>query len=70
MQKWEYLYIDAFMNEVKELNGKPMNRGKDSLPAFMNELGEQGWELISTINLHSDSVTKVLWRLVFKHQKD
>ncbi len=69
MDKWEYLYIDANKNDVNEINGKSIYSSKDSLPGYMNELGEQGWELASSFVLFNDNLIKTRWRLVFKRKK-
>jgi hypothetical protein len=44
MKKWEYKIIDT-----KDVPGGGFFKGKDreAVEAFLNELGEQGWEIIN-----------------------
>jgi len=54
MQKWEYLFLDAnmypFGNKLISLyvNGEEQRDWKQgSLHLFVNQLGEDGWELVA-----------------------
>lgn len=54
MQKWEYLFVDAnmypFGNKLISIyvNGEERRDWKQGmLHLFVNELGEQGWELVA-----------------------
>ena len=58
MQKWEYLhltiaYADSSygVGTVKYIDGREIQNWKQTgyLPNFLNELGEQGWELVEVI---------------------
>jgi hypothetical protein len=69
MQKYEYLYVDAFMNDLSEVNGKPVHGSKDSLPGYINEIGDKGWELVNSFLLNGDNLIKLRWRLLFKRDK-
>ena len=44
MKKWEYRIIDT-----KEVPGGGILKGKDrqAVEAYLNELGEQGWEIVN-----------------------
>lgn len=73
MQKWEYLFLitDSRKNDLPRfLNGreiKDWQRGL-SLVEFTNQLGEQGWELVSSQpHYYGASVEEV--RMVFKRPK-
>ncbi|MGB3265614.1 MAG: hypothetical protein WBA89_16845 [Microcoleus sp.] len=54
MQKWEYFFVDAnmypFGNKLISLyvNGEELRDWKQgSLHLFVNQLGEDGWELVA-----------------------
>jgi hypothetical protein len=57
MQKWEYLEIEAAYNRVLAINGDEVKDwqqgGPDSqgtrIHAYLNQLGDQGWELITVV---------------------
>jgi len=63
MQKWEYMYILAYQNDVKSINDKQANYGKNTLPAMLNQYGKEGWEAVGT-NSASDAGN--YWRIVLK----
>ncbi len=44
MKKWEYKVIDT-----KDVSGGGIFKGKsrDSIEAYLNELGGQGWEIVN-----------------------
>ena len=44
MKKWEYRIIDT-----KEVPGRGFFKAKDrqTVEAYLNELGEQGWEIVN-----------------------
>jgi hypothetical protein len=66
MQKWEYMYVEAYKDDVRAINGELSKQGADSLPPRLTRWGDEGWELIAitTMNETGDS-----WRLVFKRPK-
>lgn len=71
MQKWEYMYIVAYKNDVKKLNGKDHNLGANSLPGFLNDSGDKGWELVNTfMECASNEAGKLYWSFVFKRPKE
>jgi hypothetical protein len=73
MQKWEYLLLDTdggrdklprFLNGIEIRNWR---RGP-SLVEFINQLGDQGWELVSwQPHYYGESTVEV--RVVFKRPK-
>jgi hypothetical protein len=48
MQKWEYKIIIRMFNKGKYEWSNPPNE-KRSYEEFLNALGQEGWELISTL---------------------
>ena len=70
MQKWEYLFVEAdwigdywyprYLNTVELPN---WNKGQQ-LAIYANELGKQGWELVSAPYVHTGSYTRP--SLIFK----
>ena len=68
MQKWEYLYIQAFRDQLRYINGAPIQRGaNNSLPEYLNKAGEEGWELVGVCRTDGEGPTD--WKLVFKRPK-
>ncbi len=63
MQKWEYMYILAYQNDVKSINEKQANYGKNTLPAMLNQFGAEGWEALSAC---AASDAGNYWRIVLK----
>jgi hypothetical protein len=61
MQRWEYMYIYAYKNDVREINGKIAEYGKGSLPTILNEYGKQGWEAVGI-----DYESSEWWRILLK----
>jgi hypothetical protein len=68
MQKWDYLFLTAryegvwhpwLVDDVAVPNGNRI-----TLAGFMNDLGQQGWELVSTTN-----VTAHQYNLFFKRPR-
>jgi hypothetical protein len=73
MQKWEYMYIGANGDEVISLNGqKIQKREKASLPRILNDLGDQGWELVNSFLGETSTGFDLAyyWTFVFKRSKD
>ena len=54
MQKWEYLYVGVDYNSDKPryINGQELRDWKRQphISVFMNQMGEQGWELVAFFN--------------------
>jgi hypothetical protein len=47
MQKWEYLRLEFSTAANYAVNGKKQKWGKDETrAAFLNHLGQEGWELV------------------------
>jgi hypothetical protein len=78
MQKWEYLFVDA-LGDGKVLrpfcmNGQELRDWKKgaNLYDFVNQLGEQGWELIAapyTPAIFAGTSSATNTRLIFRRQK-
>ena len=47
MQKWEYLYVRGHNEKIDWINGTAAG-GRIEIWNFLNEMGQEGWELIST----------------------
>ena len=69
--KQEYLYVRADDDQIKLINGRPVQKsnlkrildiGGEDIFAFLAEVGQEGWELVSTTGIGRSSS----WRLVFK----
>jgi hypothetical protein len=66
MQKWEYMYIEAYRNDVRSINEKSNPQGKDSLPRILKQCGDEGWELVGVRNVGESSC----WSFIFKRPKE
>jgi hypothetical protein len=62
MQKWEYLYITAYQNDVRYINEKSIKLVRNSLPGYLKQLGEIGWELVSTNGLGESLVNLFVFK--------
>ena len=77
MPKWEYLYVyeisyDDTITSEYIVNGVLDDRHKDKqVWALSNELGEEGWEMISSFANYRtpQNSPATLWTLVFKRPK-
>ena len=50
MQRWEYLYVDYAENKAKAANGQQYKDWKRlSLPEYLNQMGNDGWEMIDAV---------------------
>jgi hypothetical protein len=52
MQRWEYLVLDFGLNRARSINGKDLplwERSPNSLADSLNELGQEGWEMVSSL---------------------
>jgi hypothetical protein len=45
MKKWEYRIVDS--NDVPSQSALFKGRSRESLEAYLNELGAQGWEVVN-----------------------
>jgi len=73
MKNWEYLYALAVNNEVVEVNGAVIGTalrgfvttyaGRPTLTDFLNQSGQEGWELVGTSPMGEVGDTL---RLIFK----
>ena len=68
MQRWEYLFVDvARTGEVYSVNGQSVIYQKWLRYVYANQLGNQGWELVGTVNPPSNDTTP--YQLIFKRPK-
>ena len=63
MQKWEYLYVVAYEDNVQRINDEKPVRDTSKLPNFLQEVGQDGWELVG-LTPYSDGASRC--RLIFK----
>jgi hypothetical protein len=73
MKNWEYLYALAENNEVIEVNGAMIGTalrgfvttytGRPTLTDFLNQSGQEGWELVGMSPMGEMGTTL---RLIFK----
>lgn len=47
MQKWEYLYVRGHNEKIDWINGVAAG-GRIEIWTFLNQMGQEGWELTST----------------------
>ena len=49
MQKWEYgLLVSDSEKKIQKFNGvESANEPMDGMPAVLNKLGQEGWELVA-----------------------
>ncbi len=50
--KWEYLILDFGLNKARSVNGRELvswQRQPESLADYINKLGEDGWEMTSSL---------------------
>ncbi len=58
MQKWEYCHVTRYINKKNKwvLGYKGKEYKTDQLHDIMDELGEEGWELVATMPVTSTNV--------------
>lgn len=64
MDRWEYLIVESLGTDVRRADGKVLSQA-----AVCNELGQQGWELVSTSDVTAGRKIPVL-QLFFKRRLD
>ena len=68
MEKWEYLVVDTELGKPQRVNGQELQtRQQYSLPAYMDQLGSDGWELVGTVSYGGES--RYSATLYFKRRK-
>jgi hypothetical protein len=67
MQKWEYTTLTLVSNEKQELEWTDAQDDNRSASERLNELGEEGWELVSVAQHTGDRTRTVYW---LKRPKD
>ncbi len=74
MYKWEYLFVTCAYEDKEwhphSANGVVLAEGKKwaemTVYDFSNEVGQQGWELVSLMTGHNQFGNTETYRLVFK----
>jgi hypothetical protein len=61
MQKWGYRYFDGRFNNVKSINGHPVEDEDIDLALALQYYGREGWELVSVL-----LVAETAGKFVFK----
>jgi hypothetical protein len=63
MQRWEYLVLEVEQDHPRLMNGQEL-RGWDSLKlyAVLNQLGEEGWEMVGTQSTPSYTFAKLFFK--------
>lgn len=75
MQKWEYFFATAYLQGVAskrwEMSPTPNKKlnSWDEIVTFINELGEEGWELVSTTSIVYPENNQVKYNFSFKRPK-
>ena len=65
MQRWEYLFVDvARTGEITSVNGQTVIYQKWVRYVYVNQLGNQGWELVGTVSSEPNT-----YQLIFKRPK-
>ena len=62
MQKWEYMNLQLAMNDKENLVWLDAHEDVRNVSARLNELGAEGWELVS---VDTNSLSGVTIRTVF-----
>ena len=61
MQKWEYTTLTLISNEKQELEWTDAHQDNRSASERLNELGEDGWELVNVVQHPGDQLRTVYW---------
>ena len=71
MQKWEYLILETWEGRPFATNGKELLNWKEiDLYDYINQLGDQGWELVAAPLAFSEVGASVeRFSLIFKRSK-
>jgi uncharacterized protein DUF4177 len=67
MQNWEYTTLTLISNAKRELEWTDAQDDNRSASERLNELGEEGWELVSVVQHTGDQSRTVYW---LKRPKD
>ena len=76
LAKWEYMFVNiGGKDEIVSVTGGVATPQANSTPvAYVNSLGDQGWELVSYLDVSLQlgtglNRTGTIWRMVFKRPK-
>ncbi len=75
MQKWEHLFLSAYLvGMVTKHWEMPLGPGKklnswEEIMAFVQQLGDQGWQLVSTTSIIYPGNVQIEYSLAFKRPK-
>ena len=67
MQNWEYTTLTLVSNAKQELEWTDAQEDNRSASERVNELGDEGWELVSVVQHVGDKPRTVYW---LKRSKD
>jgi hypothetical protein len=67
MQNWEYTTLTLISNAKQELEWADAQEDNRSASERVNELGDEGWELVSVVQHAGDQARTVYW---LKRPKD
>ena len=76
MQKWEYFFATAYLKGISsqrwEMSPTPEKKliSWGEITTYINELGAEGWELVSTTSIVYPEKNQVEYNFSFKRPKE